>query len=126
MSKRPSEQLFQHAQKFATPFRTSLGYPWALVPDGPDRYRGFAISSPGFRHWLKLSFHTEHWIYPPASAIEHAVTMFDAHAQKSEMPEGEVFTRIGWRGDRAIPQAVLLHLGNLRHETEEYSLGNGA
>ena len=119
MHKTRSDQLFEHAQKFATPFRTSLGYPWALVPDGPDRYRGFAVASHGFRHWLKQSYHTEHFIYPSPSTIENAVRMFDAHAQQTDMPEGEVFTRLGWRGDRSVPQAVLLHLANLRNELIE-------
>lgn len=119
MTKSRSEQIFDHAQKFATPFRTSLGQPWAIVPDGPDRYRGFPIMSRGFEHWLSFSFHTEHNIFPGASALESAIRMFAAHASHSEFPVSDVFTRVGWRGDRRLPQSVLLHLANSRNELVE-------
>jgi hypothetical protein len=119
MSKSRSEQIFDHARKFATPIRTTLGHSWAIVPDGNGRYRGYPVSSHGFRLWLAHSFHTEHSIYPGTNSLESAVGMFAAHALHSEFPTSDVFTRLGWRGDRRVPQSVLLHLANANNELIE-------
>jgi len=119
MSKPRSDQVFDHAQKFAAPFRTTLGQTWAIVPDGPGRYRGYPVSSHSFRQWLAQSFHTAHSIYPNTSALESAVRMFEAHAHHLDFPASDVFTRVGWRGDRRLPQAILLHLANTNNELVE-------
>ena len=114
-----SQQIFDHARKLATPLRTSLGHTWAIVPDGAGRYRGYPVSSRGFEQWLAHSFHTEHSIYPSADALQSAVRMFAAHAAHSDFPTSDVFTRVGWRGDRRLPQSVLLHLANANNELVE-------
>ena len=119
MQKSRSEQIFDHAQKFATPLRTTLGYTWAIVPDGRGRFRGYPVSSHGFQHWLAHSFHTEHSIFPGAMALEGAVRMFAAHARHSDFPVSDVFTRVGWHGDPRIPQSILLYLANANEELVE-------
>jgi hypothetical protein len=119
MSKSRSELIFEHALKFATPFRTTLGQSWAIIPDGSGRYHGWPIASRNFARWMAHSFHHEHSIFPGGYALNNAVRMFDAHARHSEFPVSDIFTRIGWRGDRRIPQSVLLHLANTNHELVE-------
>jgi hypothetical protein len=114
-----SELIFDHAQKFATPLRTTLGHTWAIVPEGSGRYHGYPIPSQRFEQWLAHSFHTEHSIYPGRNALENAVRMFAAHARHSDFPTSDVFTRLGWRGDRRLPQSVLLHLANANNELVE-------
>ena len=79
MSKPGSEQIFNHAQKFATPVRTTVGAPWAIVPDG-DAYRGHPVTSLGFQQWLAQSFHAEYFIYPDTNALESAVRMFTTNS----------------------------------------------
>ena len=42
-----SELIFDHAIKHVTPFSTTLGHPWVVVPDGPTRCYGWPIFGAG-------------------------------------------------------------------------------
>lgn len=118
MFKPRCERIFDHALKFSTPFRNNRGHAWAIVPDSFG-YRGFPISSPGFRRWLTYSFHDEHSVFPSVKALEGAIGMFAVHALRSDYPASDFFTRIGWRGDQRDPQSILLDLNNGRSELVE-------
>jgi energy-coupling factor transporter ATP-binding protein EcfA2 len=119
MTKSRSEQIFDHALKFATPFRTTLGHAWAIIPDGAGRYHGWPIASRAFRHWLANSFNQENGIFAGEQALKTAVGMLEARATHSDFPVSEIFTRVGSRGDRRAPQSVLLHLANANRELVE-------
>ena len=123
MTKSRSEQIFDHALRYVTPFRTSLGHSWAIIPDGPGRYHGLSVTSRGFRQWLAHSFHYEYSLFPGAGAVGAAVDMLEAKARHSEFPVSDIFTRVGWRGDRRMPQSVLLHLANANNEVIEITPG---
>jgi hypothetical protein len=70
-----SEQIFNHALRYATPFSTTLGHAWAIVPDGFSRYHGWPIRSRRFREWLAHSFHREHGLFPGTHALNSAMQM---------------------------------------------------
>src|SRR5712692_9363028 len=48
MQKSRSELVFDHAIKHATPFSTTLGHAWIIVPDGHTRCFGWPIFSRRF------------------------------------------------------------------------------
>ncbi len=114
-----SEQIFNHALRFATPFSTTLGHAWAIVPDGFSRYHGWPIHSARFREWLAHSFHRELGLFPGVHALNSAVRMLAAHAHHSEFPATQIFTRIGFQGPHLNPQAILVHLANSAEEIVE-------
>jgi hypothetical protein len=114
-----SELIFDHAVRFVNPFSTTLGHPWVIVPDGITRSYGWPIFSSRFRQWLAHSFNHEHGIFAGGHAIDGALNMLAAHARYSQFPRGEIFTRVGWRGDRRRPHSVLLHLANANNELLE-------
>src|ERR1039457_3172240 len=118
-NKSRSEQIFDHAIKFVTPFSTTLGHPWAIVPDGPVNYRGWPLYSRRFREWLADSFQREHTVFPGLHALDSAVSMLAARARFNEFPAGQIFTRVGSTGDPRRPTSVLLHLANKNNETLE-------
>lgn len=106
------QQLFEQALRFATPFSDPLGHGWAIVPDGPTRHHAWPVHSRAFREWLAYSFQHEFEIFPGVNALRGAIALLSAHAHHSEFPTSEVFTRIGWRGNRLNPESILLNLGN--------------
>src|ERR1022692_2837137 len=114
-----SEQIFQHAVKFATPFSTSLGHPWPIIPEASGRFHGWPIASARFRQWLVDSFYHEHSLYPGFHAINSALTMFAARARFADFPTTDTFTRIGLRGHPRRPQAILIHLAHPANELIE-------
>jgi hypothetical protein len=114
-----SQQLYDHAIKFVTPFSTTLGHAWVIVPNGPTRHHGWPIFSRRFRSWLASTFHNEHGLFPGCHAIDSALTLLAAHASYSQFPSGEIATRIGWLGDPCRPESVLLHLANANDELIE-------
>src|SRR5258708_19101791 len=107
-----SELIFDHAVRFVTPFSTTLGHPWVVVPDGPTRSYGWPIFSRRFRQWLAHSFNHEHRIFAGWHALGSALNMLAAHARYSPFPPGEIFTPLGWRGDPRPPHSVLHHPPN--------------
>ena len=123
MKKSRSEQIYDQAFKSTTPFRTSLGHAWVIIPDGFGRYHGWPIASRAFHNWLADSFHQEFEIFPGDQSMKTAVRMFEARAIRSDFPVSEIFTRVGWRGDPRSPQSVLLHLANANHELVEITAG---
>ena len=114
-----SEIVFDHAMRFVQPFRTSAGHAWAVIPKGPFEHYGEPLASTEFRDWLAASFHHEHGVYPGASALENAVNMLRARALSADTPVVEVFARLGYRGPRNRPSAILLHLANDGNEVVE-------
>jgi hypothetical protein len=114
-----SEQIFNHALRYATPFSTTLGHAWAIVPDGFSRYHGWPIRSTRFREWLAHSFHREHELFPGLHALNSAMQMLSAHAHHSEFPATQIFTRIGFHGHHRNPQSILIHLANDAEEIVE-------
>ncbi len=114
-----SEQIFNHALRYATPFSTTLGHAWAIVPDGFSRYHGWPIRSTRFREWLAHSFHREHGLFPGTHALNSAMHMLSAHAHHSEFPAAQIFTRIGFHGHHRNPQSILIHLANAAEEIVE-------
>ena len=118
MRKSRSEQIFDYAFKFATPFSTTLGHPWAIISEGPLRY-GLPVRSESFHEWLACAFQREYDLWPGCHAMRGAIRIFAAHASYAELPVTEVFTRVGWRGDRLHPESVLIHLANSDNESIE-------
>ncbi len=116
MTKSRSELLFEHAVKHATPFSTTFGHPWAVIPDRLGRYHGWPIDSIRFREWLAHSFHCEHGIFPGWHALSSSIRVFSAHAQHSDFPASQIFTRLGWLGERRNPHTVLLNLANAAND----------
>jgi putative DNA primase/helicase len=119
MLKSRSEQLFDHARKYATPFSTTTGQPWALVPDGPTRQQGWPLYSRRFREWLAQTFLNDHALYPGCHALDSAISMLAANARYSQLPASQIFTRLGSTGDPRRPRSVLLHLANSNDDVLE-------
>ena len=116
MPKSRSEEVYDHAIKLVTPFSTTLGHPWAVVPDGPARYQGWPIYSRRFREWIAYTFFARHAIYPGCNALDSAIALLAANARFGNSPNRDIFTRLGHTGDPYRPHSVLLHLANSANE----------
>jgi putative DNA primase/helicase len=115
-----SEQIFNHAMRFAAPFASEPGHTWAAIPTGALTHETCSVASDRFREWLAHSFHHEHGIFPSHHSLRHAVRILEAHARFSDRPREEVFTRIGWRGgDPLSPRSIAIDLANPAREVVE-------
>lgn len=114
-----SEQIFNHAIRFVSPFASEPGHTWAAIPTGPVTHEACAVASDRFREWLAHSFHREHSIFPSLHSLRHAVRLLEAHARFGEHPRAEVFTRIGCRGDPFFPKSLIIDLANPAREVVE-------
>jgi putative DNA primase/helicase len=115
-----SEQIFNHAMRFAAPFASEPGHTWAAIPTGALTHEACSVASDRFREWLAHSFHHEHGIFPSHHSLRHAVRILEAHARFSDRPREEVFTRIGWRGgDPLSPRSIAIDLANPAREVVE-------
>jgi energy-coupling factor transporter ATP-binding protein EcfA2 len=118
LSKTRSELIFDHAVRFILPFR-SAGHAWAVIPDGPFQQHAEPIHSRDFREWLANSFYQEHGLFPGAAALDNAIRMLESRARRGDSPGEDIFARLGFRGDRRRPDAILIHLGNAAHDVVE-------
>ncbi len=114
-----SEQIFNHAMRFAAPFASELGHAWTAIPAGPCTHEPLSLASVRFREWLAHGFHHEHGIFPTPHSLRHAISLLQAHARFSTPAREEIFTRIGWRGDPLCPRSVLIDLANPAREVVE-------
>jgi hypothetical protein len=81
-----SEQIFNHAMRFAAPFASEPGHTWAAIPTTATTHEACSIASDRFREWLAHSFHHEHGISPSHHSLRHAVRILEAHAASPIAP----------------------------------------
>ena len=107
-----AEQLYRHAVRYGTPFRAQHGQPCVSIPFGTFTQQVAPVQSPRVRDWLAVSFLREHNIFPSARALRDSIEMLQAQALCGEFPSQPVDLRIGSRGHRFAPEAILIDLAN--------------
>ncbi len=108
----PTGQILAHALRYCTPCQSHEAVLCAIVPATPFVQDILPIRSILFRDWLIDTFHREHEIFPSASALRHAIKLFEAKARHSEFPRQSLALRTSHHGDSLNPTAILLDLAN--------------
>jgi hypothetical protein len=119
MNKTRSEQLYDHALRYATPFHTTTGHAWAIVPHGPLSHHAHPLHSRLFREWLAQTFLNDHGLYPGCHALDSAIATLSANARFTALPSSQIFTRLGHTGPPRTPRSILLHLANANDDVLE-------
>ena len=107
-----AEQLLAHALRHTIPCQSHEGVPCAVVPATPFVQDILPVRSILFCDWLIDTFHREHEIFPSASALRHAIKLFEAKSRSSGFPRQSLALRTSSHGDPINPTAILLHLAN--------------
>ena len=107
-----AEQLYRHAARYGTPFRAEHGQACVSIPFGTFTHQVAAVQSPRVRDWLAVSFLRENDIFPSARALRDSIEMLQAQALCGGFPSQPVDLRIGSRGQRFAPEAILIDLAN--------------
>jgi energy-coupling factor transporter ATP-binding protein EcfA2 len=119
MHKSRSELIYDHVLKYATPFHTTTGHAWAIVPNGPIHHQAHPLHSRLFREWLAQTFLNDHGLYPGCHALDSAIAILAANARFTQLPSSQIFTRLGHTGPPRTPRSILLHLANANDDVLE-------